>query len=54
MLPSEAARLWRVKIERCVRYMIAQLPEDDIAPHLWATLAGRPRPGREELRGAAH
>ncbi|KUO02764.1 helix-turn-helix domain-containing protein [Streptomyces caeruleatus] len=51
---NEAARLWRVKIERCVRYMIAQLPEDDIAPHLWATLAGRPRLGREELRGAAH
>ncbi|MFI6370106.1 helix-turn-helix domain-containing protein [Streptomyces sp. NPDC050546] len=42
---NEAARLWRVKIERCVRYMIAQLPEDDIAPHLWATLAGRPRLG---------
>lgn len=51
---NEAARLWRVKIERCVRYMIAQLPGDDIAPHLWATLAGRPRLGREELRGAAH
>ncbi|WDF35685.1 GntR family transcriptional regulator [Streptomyces sp. T12] len=51
---NEAARRWRVKIERCVRYMIAQLPEDDIAPHLWTTLAGRPRPGREELRGAVH
>ncbi|MBT2417773.1 GntR family transcriptional regulator [Streptomyces sp. ISL-22] len=51
---NEAARLWRVKIERCVRYMIARLPEDDIAPHLWTTLAGRPRPGREEARGAAH
>ncbi|MDO0909716.1 FCD domain-containing protein [Streptomyces sp. DT2A-34] len=40
---NEAARLWRVKIERCVRYMIAQLPEDDVAPHLWMSLAGRPR-----------
>ncbi|MPY57237.1 helix-turn-helix domain-containing protein [Streptomyces spongiae] len=40
---NEAARLWRVKIERCVRYMIAQLPEDDVAPHVWTTLAGRPR-----------
>ncbi|MEU2288133.1 helix-turn-helix domain-containing protein [Streptomyces sp. NPDC013178] len=51
---NEAARLWRVKIERCVRYMIARLPEDDIAPYLWTTLAGRPRPGREDARGAAH
>lgn len=40
---NEAARLWRVKIERCVRYMIAELPEDDVAPYLWTTLAGRPR-----------
>ncbi|GHE40196.1 hypothetical protein GCM10017771_59260 [Streptomyces capitiformicae] len=41
-----------MKIERCVRYMIARLPEDDIAPHLWTTLAGRPlRAGR--MRGAA-
>jgi DNA-binding GntR family transcriptional regulator len=40
---NEAVRLWRIKIERCVRYMIAQLPEDDAAPHLWTTLAGRPR-----------
>ncbi|MFD7406761.1 FCD domain-containing protein [Streptomyces sp. NPDC059866] len=51
---NEAARLWRVKIERCVRYMIAWLPEDDIAPHVWMTLAGRPRQGREDARGAAH
>ncbi|MET8976940.1 helix-turn-helix domain-containing protein [Streptomyces sp. NPDC004539] len=40
---NEAARLWRVKIERCVRYMIAELPQDDVAPYLWTTLAGRPR-----------
>ncbi|NEA98739.1 helix-turn-helix domain-containing protein [Streptomyces sp. SID13726] len=51
---NEAARLWRVKIERCVRYMIAQLPEDDVAPHLWATLAGRPRMHRDDLRSAGH
>ncbi|MFJ3304172.1 FCD domain-containing protein [Streptomyces sp. NPDC086549] len=52
---NEAARLWRVKIERCVRYMIAQLSEDDVAPYLWTTLAGRPRlrPG-EPRRAAAH
>ncbi|MGI5424217.1 hypothetical protein [Streptomyces sp. CA-179760] len=42
---DQAARLRRVRIERCVHYMIAQLPEGDIAPHLWATSAGRPRPG---------
>ncbi|MFG2939078.1 hypothetical protein [Streptomyces sp. NPDC048282] len=49
---NEAARLWRVKIERCVRYMIAQLSEDDVAPYLWTTLAGRPRlrPGEPRLR----
>ncbi|NUS85546.1 MAG: helix-turn-helix domain-containing protein [Streptomyces sp.] len=51
---NEAARLWRVKIERCVRYMIAQLPEDDVAPHLWTTLAGRPRLRPGDPRGAAH
>ncbi|MFM9371911.1 helix-turn-helix domain-containing protein [Streptomyces sp. Da 82-17] len=51
---NEAARLWRVKIERCVRFMIAQLPEDDVAPHLWATLAGRPHLHREAVRGAPH
>ncbi|MGW0825657.1 helix-turn-helix domain-containing protein [Streptomyces sp. NPDC002845] len=51
---NEAARLWRVKIERCVRYMIAQLPEDDVAPHVWATLAGRPRLRPEDARSAVH
>ncbi|QOV34426.1 hypothetical protein IM697_30435 [Streptomyces ferrugineus] len=38
---NEAARLWRVKNERCVRYMIAQLPEDDADPQLWTTAASR-------------
>jgi hypothetical protein len=51
---NEAARLWRVKIERRVRYTIAHLPEDEVAPHLWTTPARRPRLGREEARGAAH
>ncbi|GHG87714.1 helix-turn-helix domain-containing protein [Streptomyces lanatus] len=51
---NEAARLWRVKIERCVRYMIAQLPEDDVAPHLWTTLAGRPRLRPGESRDGGH
>ncbi|NUT24936.1 MAG: helix-turn-helix domain-containing protein [Streptomyces sp.] len=51
---NEAARLWRVKIERCVRYMIAQLPEDDVAPHLWTSLAGRPRLRPEEPRSVVH
>ncbi|MFC9456620.1 helix-turn-helix domain-containing protein [Streptomyces sp. NPDC056983] len=50
---NEAARLWRVKIERCVRFMVAQLPDDDVAPHLWTTLAGRPRLRPEASRGAA-
>ncbi|WP_369395375.1 FCD domain-containing protein [Streptomyces sp. CG1] len=48
---NEAARLWRVKIERCVRYMIAQLPQDDAELYLWTTLAGRPRL-RRGTRGA--
>ncbi|AGP52104.1 hypothetical protein M271_02350 [Streptomyces rapamycinicus NRRL 5491] len=34
--------------------MIAQLPEDDVAPHLWTTPAGRPRLHREDARSAAH
>ncbi|MEU1180908.1 helix-turn-helix domain-containing protein [Streptomyces sp. NPDC005820] len=51
---NEAARLWRVKIERCVRYMIAQLSEDDVAPYLWTTLAGRPRLRPGVPRGGAH
>jgi DNA-binding GntR family transcriptional regulator/transposase len=51
---NEAARLWRVKIERCVRYMIAQLPEDQFAPQLWTSLAGRPRPRRGDPHSTAH
>lgn len=51
---NEAARLWRVKIERCAHFMIAQLPEDDVDSHLWTTLAGRPRLRRDDPRGAAH
>ncbi|MEV0181807.1 helix-turn-helix domain-containing protein [Streptomyces sp. NPDC050625] len=51
---NEAARLWRVKIERCVLYMIAQLSEDDVAPYLWTTLAGRPRMRPADPRSAVH
>ncbi|MDI3389174.1 helix-turn-helix domain-containing protein [Streptomyces sp. B-S-A8] len=51
---NEAARLWRVKIERCVHYMLAQLPEDDADSHLWTSLAGRPRLHPEDARGAVH
>ncbi|MDQ8704080.1 helix-turn-helix domain-containing protein [Streptomyces sp. LHD-70] len=51
---NEAARLWRVKIERCVHYMLAQLPEDDADSHLWTSLAGRPRLHPEDVRGAVH
>ncbi|MGX1675203.1 GntR family transcriptional regulator [Streptomyces sp. NPDC055400] len=39
---EEAARLWRVKVERSVRYMAAQLPDENFDPHLWTTLAGAP------------
>ena len=39
---AEAARRWRVKNERSVRYMVAQLPQDHFDSHLWATLAGKP------------
>lgn len=41
---SEAARLWRVKVERSVRYMVAQLPRDHFDPDLWITIAGKPNP----------
>jgi hypothetical protein len=51
---NEAARLWRVKIERRVRFLIAQLSEHDVEPYLWTTLAGRPRLRPGEPRGAAH
>lgn len=39
---DEAARLWRVKIERSVRYMATQLPDAAFDANLWTTLAGRP------------
>lgn len=40
----EAARRWRVKVERSVRYMVAQLPNDHFDPDLWLTIAGTPKP----------
>ncbi len=36
------------------RTSIAHLPEDDVAPQLWTTLAGRPRLHRENQRGVLH
>ncbi|WP_344679469.1 GntR family transcriptional regulator [Saccharopolyspora taberi] len=41
---NEAARRWRVKVERSVRYMVAQLPQDHFDPNLWVTIAGKPEP----------
>ncbi|WP_461144988.1 helix-turn-helix domain-containing protein [Salinifilum aidingensis] len=48
---AEAARRWRVKIERSVRYMVAQLPQDHFDPNLWVTLAGKPPLRRDDPRG---
>ncbi|WP_461143482.1 IS630 family transposase [Salinifilum aidingensis] len=44
---DDAARRWRVKVERSVRYMVAQLPGDHFDPDLWVALAGKatPEPG---------
>lgn len=39
---DEAARRWRIKVERSVRYMVAQLPQGHFDPNLWATIAGKP------------
>ncbi len=47
---AEAARRWRVKNERSVRYMVAQLPQDHFASHLWSTLAGQPPLRRGDTR----
>jgi DNA-binding GntR family transcriptional regulator len=33
---NEAARRWRVKVERSVRYMVAQVPQDHFDPSLWS------------------
>ncbi|KFG71206.1 helix-turn-helix domain-containing protein [Streptomyces mutabilis] len=41
---NEAARLWRVKVERSVRYMVTQLPDGRFDPNLWLALAGKPTP----------
>lgn len=48
---AETARRWRVKLERSVRYMVAQLPRDHFDPQLWATLAGKPPLRRGDPRG---
>lgn len=48
---NEAARRWRVKVERSVRYMVAQLPQDRFDPGLWVTIAGQPTPRRGDPAG---
>ncbi|GAB3292263.1 helix-turn-helix domain-containing protein [Parasphingorhabdus pacifica] len=48
---DEAARRWRVKVERSVRYMVAQLPQDHFDPQLWVTLAGKPPLRSGDSRG---
>lgn len=45
---DEAARRWRIKVERSVRYMVAQLPQGHFDPNLWATIAGKPDPRHGE------
>ncbi len=47
---NEAARRWRVKVERSVRYMVAQIPQDHFDPSLWVTIAGKPNPRHGEAR----
>ncbi|MET8182498.1 GntR family transcriptional regulator [Streptomyces sp. NPDC005336] len=42
--PEEAARLWRAKMEHCVRYLIAQLPTEDFDQGLWLTISGPATP----------
>lgn len=49
---DEAARRWRVKVERSVRYMVSQLPQDHFDPSLWTTLVGKPPLRRGDPRGA--
>ncbi|MCZ9340268.1 hypothetical protein NGM37_21145 [Streptomyces sp. TRM76130] len=46
---AEAARLWRVKVERSVRYLVAQLPDGHFAPILWLALAGNTRPSARQV-----
>ncbi|MDQ8705143.1 GntR family transcriptional regulator [Streptomyces sp. LHD-70] len=44
---NDAVRHWRAKIEYMVRYMAAQLPQEDFDARLWLTIAGhRPGPGQ--------
>ncbi|MDI3387944.1 helix-turn-helix domain-containing protein [Streptomyces sp. B-S-A8] len=50
---DEAARLWRVKVERSVRYMVTQLPDGHFDPNLWLALAGKPTPRPGDPRKSA-
>ncbi|MGI5423828.1 GntR family transcriptional regulator [Streptomyces sp. CA-179760] len=47
---EEAARLWRIKIERSTRYMANLLPQDHVDPNLWVAIAGRPTPRPGDTR----
>ncbi|MFM9455186.1 IS630 family transposase [Streptomyces europaeiscabiei] len=47
---GEAARLWRVKVERSTRYMANLLPQAHFDPGLWVTIAGRPTPRPGDTR----
>ncbi|WP_371573262.1 helix-turn-helix domain-containing protein [Streptomyces sp. NBC_01314] len=50
---EEAARLWRVKVERSTRYMANLLPQDHVDPNLWVAIAGRPTPRPGDTRRAS-
>ena len=47
---AEAARLWRIKVERSVRFMATQLPDSTFDPNLWATIAGKPERRADDPR----
>ncbi|OKI86064.1 hypothetical protein AMK11_14565 [Streptomyces sp. CB02414] len=38
--PEDAARIWRAKMDHCVRYLIAQLPAESFDQGLWLTVTG--------------
>ncbi|MDA3625201.1 GntR family transcriptional regulator [Saccharopolyspora sp. WRP15-2] len=42
--PEDAALLWRAKLEHAVRYMVAQLPEEDFDLELWLTISAPAAP----------
>ncbi|MCX5336384.1 helix-turn-helix domain-containing protein [Streptomyces sp. NBC_00140] len=50
---DEAARLWRVKVERSTRYMANLLPQAHFDPALWVAIAGRPVPRPGDTRNTS-